>query len=395
MRQNMTRKFLLFIFCISSLLFGDASSYKKSVQDILEVADIEIDGTRSWDISVHNDDFYPMVLENGSLGLGESYMAAWWDSKALDECMFHILRARLEENIRPTWKMHWEYLKAKIFNMQNRSRSMKVIDIHYQLGNDLFKAMLGPTMAYSCGYWKNATNLNEAQIAKFDLIARKLGMQKGMRVLDIGCGWGGFSKYIAEHYGVEVVGITLSEKQAMYARQACKGLPVEIRVQDYRDVKEEFDRVVEIGMFEHVGLKNYREFMEIVHRCLKKDGIFMLHTIGTDISNTGAGDPWIEAYIFPGGHLPSIAQIGTSIEGLFVMEDWHNFSADYDKTLMAWWANFDRAWPELKEHYADPFYRMWKYYLMACAGGFRARTIQLWQVVLSKEGVIGGHNSVR
>ena len=387
---------ILAIFCFSALcLYAQGSFAEKTVESILSIADIKVNGDRPWDITVHNSDFFPFVLENGSLGFGESYMAGWWDSQALDQCMFHILRAHLEDNIKPTWQMRWDYLKAKLFNMQNRSGSMKVIDIHYQLGNNLFEAMLGPTMAYSCGYWKDASDLTQAQIAKFDLIARKLGMQKGMRVLDIGCGWGGFAKYIAKNYGVEVVGITLSEKQAMYAKEACKGLSVEIRVQDYRDVKEQFDRVVEIGMFEHVGVKNYREFMEIVYRCLKDNGLFMLHTIGTDISSTGAGDPWIESYIFPGGHLPSIAQIGTSIEGLFVMEDWHNFSADYDKTLMAWWANFNRAWPKLKADYPDPFYRMWKYYLMACAGGFRARTIQLWQVVLSKEGIVGGYSSVR
>jgi cyclopropane-fatty-acyl-phospholipid synthase len=297
--------------------------------------------------------------------------------------------------IKPNWRTRWEYLKAKLFNLQTKALSKKVIDIHYQLGNDLFEAMLGPTMAYSCGYWKEAKTLTEAQNAKFDLIARKLKMKKGMRVLDIGCGWGGFAKYISSHYGVEVVGITLSANQAAYAQEACKGLPVEIRIQDYRDVNEQFDCIVEIGMFEHVGVKNYREFMEIVYRCLKDEGLFMLHTIGNDLSNDGTCDPWIEKYIFPGGHLPSIAQIGTSIEKLFVMEDWHNFGPDYDKTLMAWWENFEKAWPGLKEQYPDPFYRIWKYYLLSCAARFRSRTIELWQVVLSKRGQIGGYSSVR
>lgn len=391
----MCTRILFLLFFAVFPLFSEISSAQKVVEEIAMTADIKINGDRPWDIVVHNNAFFPFVLEKGSLGFGESYMAAWWDAGALDQCMFHILRAHLEDNLKPTWQMRWEFFKAKLFNRQSRNASMKVIDIHYQLGNELFEAMLGPTMAYSCGYWKNASTLDQAQENKFDIIAKKLGMQKGMRVLDIGCGWGGFAKYIAEHYGVEVVGITLSDNQAKYARKHCEGLPVEIRVQDYRDVHEEFDRVVEIGMFEHVGEKNYRDFMKIVHRCLKKDGLFMLHTIGTDMSKTGSGDPWIEKYIFPGGHLPSIAQIAASIEGLFVMEDWHNFSADYDKTLMAWWANFNLAWPKLKDAYPAPFYRMWKFYLLSCAGGFRARTIQLWQVVLSKEGVIGGYSSVR
>lgn len=386
-------------FCINFILMtsilGEDNSAKKIIEQMAGVAGIKINGDKPWDITVHNQEFFPVVLEEGSLGFGESYMAGWWDAEAVDQCLFRILRARLEDNLKPTWEMRWNFFKAKLFNLQNRSGSMKVIDIHYQLGNDLFEEMLGSTMAYSCGYWKDAKTLDEAQRAKFDLIARKLGMKKGMRVLDIGCGWGGFAKHIAQNYGVEVVGITLSENQAAYARKACKGLSVEIRVQDYRDIKEQFDRVVEIGMFEHVGLKNYRPFMEGVYRCLKDDGLFMLHTIGTDTSETGAGDPWIDKYIFPHGHLPSIAQIGTSIEGLFVMEDWHNFGPDYDKTLMAWDANFERGWKKIEASYPPPFYRMWKYYLLSCAGGFRARTIQLWQVVLSKDGVLGGHNSVR
>ncbi|MBP9841098.1 MAG: cyclopropane fatty acyl phospholipid synthase [Simkaniaceae bacterium] len=388
------KKFVFFL-AVHILAFGEPSPAELLVTQMAAVADIKINGDRPWDITVHNDAFFSTVLEQGSLGFGESYMAAWWDSEALDQCLFHILRAHLEDNLKPTWEMRWNFFKAKLFNLQNRRGSMKVIDIHYQLGNDLFKEMLGSTMAYSCGYWKYAKTLDEAQIAKFDLIARKLGMKKGMKVLDIGCGWGGFAKYIAEHYGVEVVGITLSENQAAYAREVCKGLPVEIRVQDYRDLEEKFDRVVEIGMFEHVGLKNYRSFMEGVYRCLKDDGLFMLHTIGTDLSNTGVGDPWIDKYIFPHGHLPSISQIGNSIEGLFVMEDWHNFGSDYDKTLMAWFANFNKGWSKIQASYPPPFYRMWKYYLLSCAGGFRARTIQLWQVVLSKQGQVGGHDSVR
>ncbi len=254
--------------------------------------------------------------------------------------------------------------------------------------------MLDGLMTYSCGYWRRASNLDEAQKAKYDLIAEKLGIKPGMRVLDIGCGWGGFAKHIAQKYGVEVVGITLSENQAEYAREFCKGLSVQILVQDYRDVEGMFDRIVEIGMFEHVGLKNYRSFMEIIHSHLKDDGLVMLHTIGRDRSKFTV-DPWIEQYIFTNGHLPSIAQIATSIEGLFVMEDWHNFSGDYDKTLMAWFQNFDKNWDKIKGSYPDPFYRMWKYYLLSCAGAFRARVLQLWQVVLSKEGILGGYESVR
>lgn len=371
-----------------------AVTAKESVEGIFALADIQVGGSRPWDIQVHNDEFYARVLASGSLGLGESYMDGWWDCPNLDQFIYRVQRAKLSKRVKPSWDLAWEYVKATIFNLQDKVGAKQVIDVHYQLGNDLYKAMLDPLMVYSCGYWKNAKNLDEAEIAKFDIICRKLGFKPGMKVLDIGCGWGGFEKYAAEKYGVNMIGITLSENQAEHAREVCKGLPVEIRVQDYRDVKDKFDRVVEIGMFEHVGPKNYREFMEICHRNLKPDGQLMLHTIGRDTSSV-LTDPWINKYIFPNGVLPSIAQIAKSSEGLFIMEDWHNFGADYDKTLMAWFQNFNANWDKLQPTYGDRFYRMWKYYLLSCAGSFRARHIQLWQVVFSKDGIEGGHESVR
>ena len=148
-------------------------------------------------------------------------------------------------------------------------------------------------------------------------------------------------------------------------------------------------------MFEHVGYKNYRKYMKVAHRCLKDDGLFLLHTIGSDKTST-TGNPWLLKYIFPNGMLPSIAQIGKSIEGLFVMEDWHNFSYDYSATTKSWWNNVDKNWDKLKSRYDQRFYRMWKYYLLACAGGmFQARYNQLWQIVLSKKGVVGGYKSIR
>ena len=384
---------LLFQFSVCRAA-SPVSAERKLVEEILAIADVQINGNRPWDITVYNEEFFGRVLTQGSLGLGESYMDGWWDSQALDDTICRIMAADLEKRVKPTFSMIWTYTKAYLFNRQDRKGSMKVIDEHYQLGNDLYAKMLDKLMVYSCGYWPQAATLDEAQCAKFDLICRKLGFRPGMRVLDIGCGWGGFEKYAATHYGVNILGVTLSQNQAERAREVCKGLPVEIRVQDYRDVEGEFDRVVEIGMFEHVGEKNYREFMETAHRLLKKDGQLMLHTIGSNTS-TRVTDPWIEKYIFPNSHLPSIAQVGVSIENLFVMEDWHNFGPDYDKTLIAWFANFDKSWGELQAVYGNRFYRMWKYYLCSCAGAFRSRKIQLWQVVLSKNGVPGGWVTVR
>lgn len=387
------RKIFIFFVLLLAAWSIEASS-KNIIEELTSIADIKINGDRPWDIQVHDEEFYDQVLKDQSLGLGESYVRNLWDTESLDSCIYHILRANLENKFKTNWINIWAYLKAKIFNRQDRSGSMQVINEHYQLGNDLYQNMLDSSMTYSCGYWKNAKNLDEAQIAKYDLIARKLGLKKGMRVLDIGCGWGGFAKYAAKNYEVNVVVITLSENQAAYAKETCKDLPVEIRVQDYRDLNEKFDRIVEIGMFEHVGVKNYRTFIEILHRCLNDNGMVMLHTIGGNIS-TITCDPWIDKYIFRGGQLPSIAQIGTAIEGLFVMEDWHNLSVDYDKTLMAWFNNFNYNWNKIKNNYPSSFYRMWKYYLLSCAGAFRARDIQLWQVVLSKGGVLGGYESVR
>lgn len=387
-------KKVLFLCAVCTLLSLQQSDSKEIINQLAFSAGIQLNGSDPSDIQVKDNRFYDRVLKDQSLGFGESYMEGWWDADALDDCMYRIARANLQSRFKKTPSFYWAYLKAKLLNRQDKSKSLDVIRQHYQLGNDLYKAMLDPTMTYSCGYWKNAKTLEEAQLAKYDLIARKLGIKSGMRVLDIGCGWGGFAKYISLKYGAKVTAITLSENQAILAREVCKGLDVEIRVQDYRDLDEKFDRIVEIGMFEHVGVKNYREFMEICYRSLQDGGMVMLHTIGNNVSVLNT-DPWIDRYIFPGGQLPSISQVGKSIEGLFVMEDWHNFGTHYDKTLMAWFKNFDSNWPSLKENYSPEFYRMWKFYLLSCAGSFRAREIQLWQVVLVKNGVLGGYETVR
>ena len=275
-----------------------SSSPKEVVLRALATADVLVGGDRPWDIAVHNEDFYAKVLSNGSIGLGEAFVDGWWDAKAPDEFISRVLSARLDDRISLNWPTVYAYLKAVLTNMQDKKGSLQVIERHYQLGNDLYTAMLDSTMTYSCGYWKDASDLREAQEAKYDLICRKLGLKSGMTVLDIGCGWGGFAKYAAERYGVRVTGITLSKNQVEYASKLCAGLPIDIRLQDYRDVTGQFDRVLEIGMFEHVGEKNYRTFMEAVHRLLKPDGLCMLHTIGGNKSTTVA-DPWITTYIFP------------------------------------------------------------------------------------------------
>ncbi len=371
------------------------------VTKLLKLANIEPNGTAPWDIQIHNPRLYDRVLREGSLGLGESYMDGWWDAHALDEFFARVLAADLDQKVKKNIPLLMHAVVAQIFNLQSKNRAFEIGEKHYDVGNDLYTAMLDRRMTYTCGYWRDAKTLDEAQDSKLDLVCKKIGLKAGDHVLDIGCGWGSFAKFAAEKYGARVVGITVSKEQLALGTKLCAGLPIELRLTDYRDMNEKFDHIISLGMFEHVGYKNYRAYMEVVHRCLKDNGLFLLHTIGGNRSVTHS-DAWITKYIFTNSMLPSVAQIGREIEGLFVMEDWHNFSADYDKTLMSWFANFDHAWHEVKppaggltSKYGDRFYRMWKYYLLSCAGSFRARKNQLWQVVLSKSGVHGGYDSIR
>lgn len=368
-------------------------SHKKVIESLLEGTGIKINGVNPCDIQVRDERFYKRVLAYNSLGLGESYMDGWWDSESLDGFFCKILSAGIE-NKAGNWRIIPYLLKGIIINAGRKSRAFNIGERHYDVGNGLYKNMLDKRMVYTCGYWKEAKDLDEAQEAKLDLVCRKLNLKEGQKVLDIGCGWGSFAKYAAEKYGASVVGITVSKKQAGLGREMCKGLPVEIRLQDYRDSTGQFDHIVSLGMFEHVGYKNYRTYMKIVNRCLKDNGLFLLHTIGGNKSDV-ATDPWIDKYIFPDSILPSIKQISASLENLFVVEDLHNFGSDYDKTLMAWYSNFEDSWDNIKSSYDERFYRMWKYYLLSCAGSFRARKNQLWQIVLSKKGTLGGYRSIR
>lgn len=370
------------------------TSAKSFILELLKTADITVNGNRPWDIQIHNEAFYSRVLHETALGLGESYMDGWWDCQALDQLFFRVIRADLPAKLKQNKKLLFKLALLRLINRQTKSRAWEVGKKHYDLGNDLFKCMLDSRLVYTCAYWKDATNLEQAQLNKLKLTCDKLLLKPGMKVLDIGCGWGSLAKYAAENYGVSVVGVTISRQQYEYVKHNCAGLPIDIRLQDYRDVNEKFDRIVSLGMFEHVGLLNYRTYMEVVHRCLADEGLFLLHTIGDNITEITTNE-WVAKYIFPNGALPYITQIGKAAEGLFVMEDWHNFGPDYDKTLMAWHANFNSHWQTLKEQYGERFRRMWNYYLLSAAGGFRARYMQLWQIVFSKTGLVGGYPSIR
>ena len=369
----------------------NGSKMEAIVQRILDSTGVQLNGSRPWDIRIHNPKFYERVLSGGSLALGESYMDGWWDCDALDQFFERIMENRLDKTIRANAiPILLPVLKAKVINAQRRAKAYEVGERHYDIGNDLFSIMLDKGSNYSCGYWAKAQTLDEAQEAKLDLICRKIGLRSGLRVLDIGCGWGGFAKYAAEKYGAHVCGITVSREQERFAKDFCQGLDVKIELKDYRQINEKFDHIVSVGMFEHVGCRNYKAFMKVVHRCLKTGGLFLLHTIGGN-SSVNSNDPWINKYIFPNGMLPSVKQIASAAEGLFVVEDLHSFGQYYDKTLMAWYDRFTKNYHQLKDAYDERFYRMWTYYLLCCAGSFRSRRNQLWQFVFSKRGIKGGY----
>lgn len=359
--------------------------FRKQLKRLFEPADITIGGNRPWDFQFNHPLVFQRAITKGNLGLGEAYMEGWWDCDDLEEFFFRLLSSKADEKIVTPSKLTGKLI-GKLYNLQSPSRAFAVGEKHYNTGNDLFEAMLDKRMIYSCGYWKEANNLDEAQEGKLRLVFDKLQLQPGMSVLDIGCGWGGAAQFAAEHYGVSVTGITVSTEQAKIARERCRELPVTIGLTDYRNIQGSFDRIYSIGMFEHVGYKNYREYFKIINRSLKPDGLTLLHTIGGNLpcANT---DPWISKYIFPNSMIPSASQITKNYEGLFILEDWHVFTYDYSLTLKAWHENFEKEWPSLQSRYSETFHRMWNYYLLSFSGSFRSRAIQLWQILLSKNGL--------
>jgi cyclopropane-fatty-acyl-phospholipid synthase len=373
--------------------YGSAAAGK--VTELLAFAGISVNGSEPWDIQVHDERFFDRALGEGSIGVGESYMDGWWDVQALDEFFTRFRRADLASYVHDL-KTALLVLKTRVLNLQTMQRAKQVAQAHYDLGNELYQAMLDRRMQYTCAYWKDAATLDQAQENKLHLICRKLQLAPGMTLLELGGGFGGLAHFAAKEYGCHVVSYNISREQVAFGRELCKGLPVRFEQKDYREAAMEasqFDRVASIGLCEHIGYKNYRQFMQLAHGRLKGQGLFLLHTIGSNESYSYT-DPWIHKYIFPNGLIPSMVQLATAWEGVWVAEDLHNFGPDYDRTVTAWWENFDRAWPELRLTYGDRFYRMWKYYLMASAGSFRSRRLQLWQIVLSK-GDIPSYTPVR
>ena len=361
---------------------------------LLATAGVNIDGPEPWSMHVHDERVWERLVTERELAIGESYMDGWWDCTHLDQMLTKVLVANLRDAIKPSPKLLAAAAKSIVMNRQTVRRARRNAHHHYDIGNDLYSAMLDTRMVYSCGYWQNATTLDAAQEAKLDLICRKLHLEPGMRVLDIGCGWGAFVEFATERYGVIAVGISPAGEQVAYCRRRLAGTSVEIRQADYRKVTGTFDRITSVGMMEHVGPRNLGTFFDVCDRLLAPGGMMLHHTIGV-LRTKNYTNPWIDKYIFPGGILPSMVQLARGSEPTWVVEDVHNFGPDYDRTLMAWHANIEAAWGSLPARYDERFRRMWRFYLLSCAAAFRARQLQLWQVVYRRSGLASPYATVR
>ena len=317
-------------------------------------------------------------------------MDGWWDCDALDEMCCRAIRAGLEKRFAFRLPNVWALLTALLANQQTSRRSRKVGRVHYDLSDDFFEAMLDPNMQYSCALFAEDDDLDSAQLRKLDWICERLRLRPGVRLLDIGCGWGGLARYAARHYGCQVVGITISQEQFRCAQRWCRGLDVEIQLRDYREITGRFDRVVSVGMVEHVGYKNYRTYFRTAADSLGEEGLFLCQGICGSVSRLQT-DPWIKRYIFPNSVLPSAARLVRAAEGVFVLEDIKNIGPNYDRTLLAWDENFKRSWSRFADRYGERFRRMWRFYLLSCAGAFRARSLHVFSMLFLKEDAsVGG-----
>lgn len=354
------------------------------IRDLLDAAGVTVNGSQPWDITIHDDRIWDRIIRDRELGFGESYQDGWWDCPRTDMFLQRVLQLNPRDHITASRTQIAQTVLATLTNRQTLSRAKENASAHYDVGNDLYERMLDPKMIYSCGYWAEAYDLEGAQTAKLDLICRKLRLEPGMKMLDIGCGWGGLAKYAAEKYGVDVLGISPAIEQVRIARQRTEGLPVRIEQLDYRSVTGNFDRITSVGMLEHVGPRNYKSFFEACHRLLDIDGQMLHHTIGSNETKNRT-DPWFDKYIFPGGVTPSLGQLSEASQGHFSTEDVHNFGPDYDRTLMAWWENIMPRWEEIPS-YDERFRRTWSHYLLTSAAAFRVRNLQLWQIVYTRHG---------
>lgn len=365
--------------------------FKPLFESLLAGSGVRIDGDRPWDIRVNRDRLYRRALR-GSLGIGESYIDGDWDCEALDELFRRVLSSNAQSKPLVRAFHAFKSLQARLMNLQTPRRSRAVAEEHYDLDHRMYAHFLGPWNQYTCCFFDGTGDLERAEVAKLEMLCDKLELKAGDRLLDIGCGWGGFAKYAAATRRCEVTGISLSDEQIRYAVEYTRGLPVTIRRLDYRDLPDSglppFDKISIVGMLEHVGYKNYPVIMDVVHQMLKPDGLFLLHTIG-NCEKTTVVDPWIEKYIFRNSMAPAMSQLADAAEGKFVIEDWENYGQHYVPTLQAWHDRFNANWDRIRalptaRPFDDRFRRMWNYYLMSSKAAFEVEQLHLWQLVMTR-----------
>lgn len=326
------------------------------------------------------------LLRSTSLALGEAYMRG---DIEVDRDLYEVLDLFLGHMDR--FKRSSRALKGILDTSLDRKKQKEEVSSHYDIGNDFYELWLDETMSYSCGYFAHTgTSLFEAQVAKVDHILEKLQLKEGMKLLDIGCGWGFLLKRAAERYGVQGVGITLSEEQyRRFAQDIQEGRlqeMLEVHQMDYRELAKcgmKFDRVVSVGMLEHVGRGNYGRFLASVDEVLKPGGLFLLHYISA--LKEHSGDPFIRKYIFPGGVIPSLREIISLLPDYqFYTLDVESLRQHYVRTLHCWRENFLKNGEKIVEKYGEEFARMWELYLASCAATFHNGVIDLHQILVSK-----------
>mmetsp|Transcript_37565 Transcript_37565/g.87936 ORF Transcript_37565/g.87936 Transcript_37565/m.87936 type:complete len:496 (+) Transcript_37565:76-1563(+) len=352
-------------------------------------------------VKITDDSAWWDIIIRGNLGIAE----AWMHGKAEVEPLPMFIKLLNGTSIGTRRTQGSDFLStfvnviaaplgmaAQTINQQTRKLSKRVAEVHYDAGNDLYEKMLGPSMSYTCAYWKDANNLDEAQTAKFNLIFRKLQLppSEHMKVADLGMGWGTLASYVhRESQGsAEVIGVSLSKEQVSWAQANLQKPGLRFIWQDYREICEDpaqmgtFDRVYSVGMLEHVGYKNHAGFFKCIKALLKPDGLAVVHSIG-EPDFVPVSDAFLDKYIFPGAVIPTLSSLTANFEKDFILEDFHNFGHDYAKTLAAWSVNAEEFFRENPTAYSEEFKRMWRYYLQMCEALFELRINQLWQFVLS------------
>lgn len=341
-------------------------------------------------LRLRNDRALERILGDPEFMLGETYMNGDWDTVDGNLIgLLEVLMLNFPEQRREHRNRLAHSLKKLIARGNRIAHSYRNVAHHYDLDEWLFRRFLDEDMQYSCAYFYEPNiSLEEAQRAKCRHIMNKLRLQPGQRVLDIGCGWGGLALYLAEHAGVEVTGLTLSREQLRVAESRARAHSMEKQItfmlQDYREHHGSYDHIVSVGMFEHVGVRHYRDYFSQICRLLAGDGIALIHTIGRH-GPPGATNPWIEKYIFPGGYNPALSEMVAAIEksGL-VSCDIEVLQLHYAMTLAVWSQRFHAHRVEIKQRMGERFCRMWEFYLASCEAAFRWRDLAVFQVQLTR-----------